>query len=75
MEDHHRHRELIAGQKCTSSQQLSKRIHPKNNRLTRASGALVDQILAGIRILNVVHPEINFNLLSGLESGEAWIHG
>jgi hypothetical protein len=50
-----------------------KRIHPNNNRLSRASGALVNQILGGIRILNVVHPEINFNLLSGLESGKAWI--
>jgi hypothetical protein len=43
-------------------------IHPNNN----ASGALVNQILDGILILNVVHPEINFNLLSRLECGEAW---
>ena len=34
-----------------------------------------DQILTGILILIVVHPEINFNLLSGLERGKAWIHG
>jgi len=54
---------------------IYKRIHPNNNRLSRASGALVNQIPGGILILNVIHPEINFNLLSGLESGKAWIHG
>jgi len=72
--------DLIAGQNVHlhSSQlqdRLSKRVHPNNNRLSRASGALVDQILRRILILDVVHPEINFNLLSRLESGKAWIHG
>jgi hypothetical protein len=70
-----RRRPLIGRSKCISSQLQDwlSRIH--TTRLSRASGALVNQILGGILILNVVHPEINFNLLSGLESGKAWIRG
>ena len=54
----------------------SETVHPNNNKLSGLyqgpKGALINQILRGILVLNVVHFKINFDLLSGFECGEAW---